>query len=315
MDSSMNELNTSWHSYPKIYAMGHRYISELLLDPVIVEEKFDGSQYSCGLFKMEDGAVELRARSKGAMINLYAPEQMFKKAVEVTKTLDLHIGWTYRMEYLAKPKHHTLCYDRIPKNHLIVFDINTGDEQYLSYEDKKAESERIGLECVPLLFQGMITNPQQFRDLLQTVSLLGGQRIEGVVVKNYSKFGEDKKVLMGKFVSEEFKESHGIEWRKDNPTQGDVIQAVIESLKTPARWQKAIQHLQEAGKYEGSPRDIGKLIAEVHKGIEEECSEQIKTALFKWAYPQIKRGVCGGLAEWYKEFLLKKQFENDYPYS
>lgn len=28
----------SWHSYPSIYALGHRYITDLLTVPVIVEE-------------------------------------------------------------------------------------------------------------------------------------------------------------------------------------------------------------------------------------------------------------------------------------
>ncbi len=28
---------TSWHSYPSVYALGHRYLSELLLDDVLIE--------------------------------------------------------------------------------------------------------------------------------------------------------------------------------------------------------------------------------------------------------------------------------------
>lgn len=39
----------SWHSYPSIYNLGHRYIADLLTVPVIVEEKIDGSQFSFGL--------------------------------------------------------------------------------------------------------------------------------------------------------------------------------------------------------------------------------------------------------------------------
>ena len=36
----------SFSSYPKIYALGHRETKELLLGPVNVEEKCDGSQFS-----------------------------------------------------------------------------------------------------------------------------------------------------------------------------------------------------------------------------------------------------------------------------
>ena len=58
-------MNTSWHSYPSIYALGHRYLEELLLDPVLVEEKVDGSQFSFGVFEHPEGP-ELRCKSKGA---------------------------------------------------------------------------------------------------------------------------------------------------------------------------------------------------------------------------------------------------------
>ena len=36
----------SWHSYPSTFALGHKALAELLLDPVLVEEKIDGSQFS-----------------------------------------------------------------------------------------------------------------------------------------------------------------------------------------------------------------------------------------------------------------------------
>ena len=41
-----------------------------------------------------------------------------------------------------------------------------------------------------------------------------------------------------------------------NPNRGDMIALLIQELTTPARWQKAVQHLREDGKLEGSPRDI-----------------------------------------------------------
>ena len=66
----------SWHSYPSIYNIGHRYVVDLLNEPVLIEEKIDGSQFSFGVF---DG--ELKCRSKGAQLNLVAPEKMFIKAI------------------------------------------------------------------------------------------------------------------------------------------------------------------------------------------------------------------------------------------
>lgn len=301
----------SWHSYPSIFAIGHRALAELLLDPVIVEEKVDGSQFSFGLFDYENGERVLRCRSKGAQLNVIAPEKMFTEAVEVARSLPLTPGWTYRAEYLKKPKHNALAYDRIPEKHLIVFDINTGHEEYMPYHEKAKECARLGLEVVPLVYEGAIGSAEQFRSMIDRTSALGGQKVEGVVVKNYKRFGPDKKALMGKFVSEAFKEVHAAEWKAANPTRNDIVERLIDMLRTPARWNKAVQHLRERGQIEDSPRDIGFLIKEAQADIDKECADLIAEKLAEWALPQIRRGVVRGLPEWYKDELLKLQFERE----
>lgn len=303
----------SWHSYPKIYNIGHAAVAELFSDPVIVEEKVDGSQFSFGRFVDESGAEILKCRSRGAQLNVDAPDSMFQRGVQVAKDLlsELTVGWTYRGEYLAKPKHNTLAYDRAPEKHVIIFDINTGEEAYMPYADKKAEAARLGLETVPIVFEGIVEDVQMFRSFLEADSVLGGQKIEGVVAKNYSRFAPDGKVLMGKFVSEAFKEVHAGDWKERNPKQGDIIQILIEKFRTPARWAKSVQHLREAGSIEDSPRDIGKLIPEVSRDLKEECGDEIAQILMSWAWPQVSRGVIAGCPEWYKDELLKLQFERE----
>ncbi len=299
---------SSWHSFPKVWALGHGAITELLYDAVLVEEKVDGSQFSWGKFN-----GELKIRSKNQEMLLDAPEKMFSKAVETVIALKDRLidGWTYRAEYLEKPKHNVLAYDRIPDKHLILFDVNPGEEQYLDRAAKEAEAKRLGLEVVPCLFQGKVSTASELERLLGTVSILGGQKIEGFVIKNYQRFGRDKKVLMGKFVSENFKEKHKQDWKEGNPSQNDIIQLLVNTYRTPARWDKAIQHLRENGKIEDSPKDIGKVIKEVPKDLLAECGEEIKDTLFRWAFPDLVRGVNRGVAEYYKEKLFKKQFENN----
>lgn len=312
---------TSWHSYPKLFAFGHRALAELLLDDVIVEEKVDGSQFSFGMFPetLLDhdgdvagyGAYMLKVRSKGVQMEPNAPEKMFMKAVSAVRGVEhlLVPGWTYRAEYLAKPKHNTLAYDRHPANHLAIFDINPSEESYLRPGDKAAEAARLGFEAVPLLYQGRIESADQIRAMLERTSFLGGQKVEGVVVKNYARFGTDKKALMGKYVSEQFKEAHTGAWKESNPGKQDVVQKLIEGLATQARWMKAVQHLRERGALTDSPKDIGALIKEVQQDTKDECGQDIVEALVRWAEPHILRGVVRGLPDWYKEELLKKQFE------
>lgn len=301
--NSTVETITSYHSYPKIYSLGHAAVKELLFDEVVVEEKVDGSQFSFGII---DG--ELKCRSKGAHILPDHPEPMFKEAVEVIKGLNLIPGWTYRAEYLKSPQHNTIAYDRIPNKHLMLFDVNIGEEMYMNPNLRYEESYRLGLECIPVLFKGKIDNPAEVMALLDIESVLGAQKIEGIVIKNYQRFGMDKKVLMAKYVREDFKEVNGAEWKKNNPNHGDVVERLVAMYKTPARWEKAIQHMRDAGKLTDSPKDIGLLIREVQDDIESEEKEAIKNYLYTSAIGHVNRGVVRGLPEFYKEYLMKKQF-------
>jgi hypothetical protein len=294
----------SIYSYPSIYALGHKAIADIFKNPVLVEEKIDGSQFSMALI---DGTLE--CRSKGQQIVVDAPEGMFAKAVATAKGLDLHPGYIYRCEYLEKPKHNTLAYSRVPIKHLIVYDVCVGLEQYMSYGDKCDEAKRLGLECVPVLHFGMVDNFEMFQSFLARESVLGGCTIEGVVIKNYVLFTMEKKIALGKYVSEAFKERNSKNWKEQNPTGKDVVQLLIETYRTDARWQKAVQHLREAGKLESSPRDIGLLIREIPDDILTEYGDEIKDHLFKHFWPQIKRGVTAGFPEWYKTELAKSTFQ------
>lgn len=282
-------------------------MADLLNGPVVVEEKVDGSQFSFGV---DHG--ELIFRSKNQEVFPQDTTNMFHRGVEaITKIHQekgLTEGWIYRGEYLQKPKHNTLAYSRVPNNHIVLFDITTGLETYLSPGAKKAEADRLGLECVPVIYTGKVDSLELFQSLLSTISFLGGQKIEGVVIKplNYDLFGVDKKVLLGKFVCEDFKELN----HKGHQRVGsrDIVSVLGAQLKTEARWNKAVIHLRERGEIEDSPRDIGKLFKEINIDILKECEDDIKQQLFKWAWPQIARQITAGLPEWYKQQLLEKQF-------
>jgi len=313
----------SWHTYPSIFALGHHAIQDLLLDDVLVEEKIDGSQFSFGVFETIAGAGtqypggtrELKCRSKGSDIDIDHPEKMFAVAVEwCRQNMDkMHPGWTYRCEFLGKPEHNTLKYWRIPRHNLIVFDINTEHEKYLNWIHKQDAANDLDLEVVPRIFHGQVTNAMDVVEYLNRDSCLGETRIEGVVIKNYMRYGSDKKVLMGKYVSAAFKEEHGKAWKRDNPTGGDIILKIAGKFAHNGRWLKAVQHLRDAGVLTDSPKDIGLLIKEVPNDVFKEAEHEIMSDLMDWAWPKMKREITRGLAQWYKAFLLDKQFEVEVP--
>lgn len=294
-------------SYGKIYNLGHIAVQELFVGPVHVQEKVDGSQFSFGIY---DGVPKFR--SKKAELHFGTPDKLFGLAVETAMRLidegRCVDGWTYRGEAITTPKHNTLTYDRIPNGGLILFDVDRGDQDYCSAEELATIAGELGVEHVPTFYFGEIIDVDMMKDLLNRTSFLGGPLIEGIVIKNYSRFGADGRVIMGKWVSEEFREKNKADFGKRNPTKSDSIEKVIDVYRNKNRWLKAVQHLREEGKLELSPRDIGGLMKEVAADIREEDEDEIKQLLFDAFWPSIKRGVVRGLPEWYKnEFLLSLQ--------
>lgn len=295
------------HSYPKVWNLGHPHIADLFKDPVVVEEKVDGSQFS---FAVLDDMLVFRSRK--SVVRPEAPD-MFSLAVENISSIAglLTPGWVYRGEYLSKPKHNTLHYDRVPKSNVVVWDIESGPNQFLSRPEKEAEAARLGLELVPLIYDGVVESPEAFEKLLDQESFLGGPKVEGLVFKNYHHFGEDGKILAGKHVSEAFKEHHRKDWKNRHPGQNDIKLRLGEYLRNEARWEKAIQRLRDEGMLQQAPQDIGPLLKEVKQDIQEEMEAEIKEKLYQWAIKDVLRGAVRGLPEWYKEKLVQAQFEGE----
>lgn len=310
---------SSWHAPQKINSIAHRESRVLFGHDAIevsVQEKIDGSYFAFGVFPEKEhdlfGPHELKVRSKGAVMVTDAPEGMFKLAVDTAKSLysQLRPGYTYRGEVLCKPRHNALNYDRVPKGNVILFDILSEEETYLPYDELKAEGDRLGLEVVPQLFVGKVTLAEQIRAFLDTTSVLGGQKIEGVVLKPIEpKYGADGKLLMSKFVSEAFKEVNNSTWKNDNPTTGDILELLGNQYQTAARWNKSIVHAREEGLLDESPKDIGLLIKKIQADVKEECEEEIKEKLFQYAWKHLARKVTAGFPEFYKDLLLRAAFE------
>lgn len=296
------------NSYSSIYNLGHRELKTLFNDAVVVQEKLDGSQFSFS--KTLEGELTFRSKGVRIMPDENCPK-MFIQGVAAVKKVETELvaGWTYRGEYFQKPKHNTLSYSRIPNNHIAVFDIDKGDQDYLDTVLLDYHATRLGFEVVPVFFNGKVYSAEDLFKFMDYESFLGGPKIEGIVIKSYSQLNCEKKVLMGKHVSEAFKETHQKQWKLNNPQSGDILQQLTAVFKNEARWQKAVQRLRDDGQLTDSPKDIGALIASVKDDIVKECADDIKEKLWSWARDHILRGSTGGLPEWYKNKLVEVQFE------
>ena len=292
-------------SYGKVYGVGHQAVADIFSGPVLVEEKVDGSQFSMGL-----RGGQLVCRSRNVQLDIH-DAGMFDRAVESASWIaqDFVEGWT-RCEYLRTPKHNTLSYDRIPRHHLVLFDVDKGNQQYFDLGEKRAIAEDLGLEAVPTVSYGLIEGPEHIKELMQRKSFLGGEVVEGLVFKAYGRFLDDGKTMMAKYVSESFKETHRSDWKKRHPAATDIKQHLIAMFRQPARFEKAVQHLRDAGQLQNDPRDIGPLMKELARDLLEECAGEMADELFKWAKKDVVRGVTKGFPEWYKERLVASAFEH-----
>jgi hypothetical protein len=296
-------------SFPKVFAIGTDYIRDIFNEEVEVTEKIDGSQFDFGKI---GGKVYMR--SKGAMLFSENPEKMFSEGISYIESIQdkLPEGKVFFCEYLKKPKHNTLKYNRIPKNHIMLFSVMDINRQ--AFENSTDWNDVLEIEHVPVIHYGKVENATELIDLLKKESVLGGCNVEGVVVKNYHRQfllgGQPMPLMAGKFVSESFKEVHRERWGAEEKGKSRM-ETFFESFRTPARWEKAVQHLQEKGELKNEPSDIGKLFKEVHIDIESEEKEAVKEFLWREFNGELKRRASGGMAEWYKNKLMERSFEGE----
>lgn len=306
-------------AYPKIFHIGERYIPNLLKDNIEITEKVDGSQFSFG----KDSNGELCMRSKGqdlSHVDYQNFPAMFKDAynqVMRMTCLDAVKDTFFYCEYLNKPKHNVLKYDRVPRNNLYLFAVLKRGEFVSDTIELFQWADLLEIERPNVLALGNVVamSPDFFvNDFLELDSVLGGTKIEGIVIKNYHYPAQVGDLIIpisaGKFVSEVFKEKHQKDWSTMIRQGG--IQAFIEGFRAEARWNKAIQHLAEQGQILGSPKDIGSIIKEVHKDILEEETDYIKESLFSMIKGDIMRKSIAGLPEWYKMKLASGVQEKGY---
>jgi hypothetical protein len=291
--------------FPKILHIGDKMIESLFDGEVEITEKVDGSQFGFGKV---DG--RLFVRSKGRELDLDNPDGMFVEGVEFIKGIEDKIpdNFTFYGEYLQKPKHNTLAYDHIPTHHIALFGVyNYTTKEFYNHETIQEWAETLGVDAVPLLFKGECSPEFVLGLVKERVSYLGGQKIEGVVVKAYKPWmflGQmPLTVMSGKYVTEEFKEVHVKNWKKENTGKGQLEVAKAQ-YKSVARWNKAIQHLRDDGTLEGTPRDIGPLIKELQRDIIEEEKENIKNELWAIYGKEFLHEAGNGFPQWYKEQLV-----------
>ena len=293
--------------YSSIQQLGSKYATKIFEGAVVVQEKVDGSQFS---FANVDG--KLLCRSKNQPVGLGGnAEGMFARAVRTAQRIfdtgTLPDGMVVRCECLDKPRQNIINYNHVPIGNIIVYDIEVRDRSgdYLRPPELERQAKEWGLEVVPVFAWGEFSHHIFHTNLtswLDRESVLGGAKIEGIVVKNYLVKDHEDNILMCKYVSERFKERMDPEYRTKQT--GTVIEKILSEFNREAIWAKAVQHLRDSEVLVGANKDIGNIIKETLEDFERENGDEIKERIVKEYFKVIKTEIVRGLPEWYKQSLL-----------
>lgn len=295
-------------SYPKILPLVGKYFDLIKGQKVEVTEKIDGSAFAFG----KDPEGNLYMRSKGAA--LYPDDRvqdLFRPAVEHVLSIQhlLPFDMVFYAETMKSERHNTLKYDRIPKNHIALYGITdfertTGED----YGELLYWANKLDVEAVPTYGLVQAESIEQIAEMIDRPSAYGGCQQEGIVLKDYSRpmryAGMVYPFTVLKFVSEKFKEVHAS--NPDWTPNKSKLELLLERYKSEARWEKAVQHLKERGEYQGEPRDIDKLMKEIHSDLVTEERENFKEELYQIYQKDWKNVSTRGMPEWFKgDYLLR----------
>lgn len=303
------------------------HLGEVLEDDItygnhfIMEEKIDGSNFRFGISK-ERGIM---VGSKNTDLTETNP-QMFKPAVdwvyreETQKALDNILNRVnpkaddiiFYGEFLAKPHHNTLNYERVPWHNIILFDM-TINGVYQEFNVLFDYAYLLGLEIVPVLKtkESMFTVDELRQTVNSTMSVLGSVPIEGVVVKSYDSRMHIRKhdyPYMIKYVRDEFKELNKSNWKQQKADENPVNH-ILNAINREKVWEKVKQHAQDDGKLEGRMQDMRVLIDYLSTDIEHQWKEAIKEELWTVFQREIQSRMTKGFPDWYKKSLIEKESE------
>lgn len=315
-------------SYGKVLNFGHKQLKELLDEPVCVQEKIDGSQFS---FWYDDEKDSIRFKSKNTILGCdVGSNALFDPAISAILEMNLDTKRmfdeqiVFRGECVSKLKHNSIKYERTPKNYVIIFDVEK-DGKILSHKEAKKISEEFGFEFVPVYYEGYLKEEEISKFLNEKSALGNDVPIEGVVVKRIDcnlfihpfrnvtikeASPEELSFFMParmKLVSKEFREMNNANWKIEK--KDSMFERIGQKYCSIQRWRKVIQHGLEDNKLTLTPKDIGYLIPKIIEDVIEEEMDNIKEDLYDASIKRIKGYFIKGFPEWYKENA--RDFENE----
>lgn len=237
---------------------------------IVIQEKIDGANAS--FQRVGDKILAFSRNTPLDESNNLRGFYEWTQTLDVTKLPEkaIHFG-----EWTAK---HKLDYG---DNHskFYLFDIYDNDfEEYLPFDTVKKVSEYLGINLVPVLYEGKFQSIEHIQSFVGRSVL--GEIGEGVVVKNYNYKNKYGAQVFTKFVSDHFAEVSKV---KQHKVKADPLTEFINSTLTEARVSKLIHKMVDEGKLDEdyAIEDMGAILKGLGSSvfddiIKEELDELLK---------------------------------------
>lgn len=248
---------------------------------ITITEKIDGANAS---ISYDSSTGKLRAFSRRRELNGNESLQGFGGFVE---SLDativgsvLNDNYILFGEWLVK---HTIRYPEDKMRQFYVFDVwDKTIEQYLPWEKTKQIAEFIGLNTVPVFYDGEFTSWDDIYALVGKTEMNAEPTGEGVVVKSQDRLDNksSRTPAYVKIVAKEFSEVHQSKPHKEiDPeklAERQAIENIVATVVTERRVEKCIQKFVEDGLIpetwdEHQLKDIAKLLP---KAMYDDCLKE-----------------------------------------
>ena len=261
--------------YHSIVRYGHRSTREVLNrgDQIIIQEKVDGANAS---FAVVDG--ELKCWSRNRELSMSNTLEGFyvwaKQNIEVDKLLE---GVVYFGEWTAQ---HKVVYEGYAKQFFLYDIYNLHLEEYVSFSMVRDEAKRLGLNLIPVFFEGEFESFEQLMSYVGRTALNGklGQEVsgEGIVVKNVDYRDRFGKQMFVKLVVDKFAEVQMQKAPKDPKKKFTPEELKVRECTTTPRVEKQLFKMIEEGLLDRDygVEDMGKILKHVSPLVAEDILKE-----------------------------------------
>lgn len=286
--------------YMSVVRLGHKTTENVLQpgDPIIIQEKLDGAN---GSFKLEEGEIVAFSRNERL-----TEQNNLQGFYEWTQTLDakqLRSDVVYFGEWLTK---HKINYGDLTKQFFLfdVYDIEK--EKYIHFTEVKKEAERLGLNLIPVFYEGEYQSLEHLESFIGQTAL-GVKKGEGIVVKNVDYQDVYGKQLFVKLVIDAFKEVQRIKKPRDPNFQSAEIEAV-QSVLTRARVEKWIYKLIDEGVLQANfgMQDMAMILKRITPRIVDDIVQEEGEQIASFDLKEIRKVIGKQLPLLVKEVIEKK---------